>query len=390
MNRKLLTALIAVVLGFVVGLILAFIFGFSNHGNTLTYFPNQIIVPMVRSFTGIDLSGNFPFTPRLIGEFIVASIPLILTGLSVAFAFKTGLFNIGAEGQLIVGGIAAALAGIYLDLPPIIHPIVVLIIAALAGFLYGFIPGFLKAKFNVHEVVTCIMLNYTAMFLNNMIFRGLPGFANERTPDIRPSASLASPFLSGLTGGSRLNWSILLVVVACLFFWFIIEKTTFGYNLKAIGFNKEAARYAGMKVNKGIMLSMGISGAFAALGGATLVMGLFGAGRILTFFENYGFNGIAVSLVGLNNAVGVILSGALFGMLQVSQPLIQGNGVPREIASIISALIIFFIAIPTLYDKYIDKYLDKRKDKQNKKDDNDKEVVIDKTGLLPSDSGGEA
>jgi len=388
MNRKLLTALIAVFLGFIVGLIIAFIFGFSSPGSG-TYTPDQVIVPMFRSFTGIDLSGNMPFTPRLIGEFIVASIPLILTGLSVAFAFKTGLFNIGAEGQLMVGGIAAALGGIYLDLPPVIHPIVVLILAAAAGFVWGFIPGLLKAKFNVHEVVTCIMLNYIAMFLNNMIFRALPGFANERTPSIRATASLASDFLARITGGSRLNWSFLIVIVACLFFWFVIEKTTFGYNLKAIGFNKEAARYSGMKVNKGIMLSMGISGAFAALGGATLVLGLFGAGRILNFFENYGFNGIAVSLVGLNSAVGVILSGMLFGMLQVSQPLIQGNGVPREIASIISALIIFFIAIPTLYDKYLDKWLSKRKAKKDD-DSNNKEVVIDKTGLLPNDEGGQA
>lgn len=365
MNKKLLTALVAVALGFIVGIVFAMILGIKfENGSLTTYTPDKILGPMIRSFTGIDISGRAPFSTRFFGEFIVASVPLVLTGLSVAFAFKTGLFNIGSEGQLLMGSIAACLGGIYLNLPPIIHPIVCIILAAAAGFLWGFIPGILKAKFNVHEVVTCIMLNYVAMYFANFVYRAIPGFADERTPHIKPSASMQSEFLSNLTNGSRLNWTILIVLVACLVFWFVIEKTTFGYRLKAIGHNKEAARYAGMKVNQGIVLSMGISGAFAALAGAALVLGLFGYGRVLNTFENYGYNGIAVALVGLNSAVGNVFAGGLFGMLQVSQPIMQSVGIPKDIAVIISALIIFFCAIPAAYEKYIEKYLKKRKEKK--------------------------
>ncbi|WP_423364146.1 ABC transporter permease [Mycoplasma sp. P36-A1] len=369
MNKKLLTAIIAVLLGFIVGMVFSMILGIKfQNGTITTYTPDTILVPMIRSFTGFDISGHNAFSARYIGEFIVAAVPLILTGLSVAFAFKTGLFNIGAEGQVLVGSIAATLAGIYLDLPPIIHPIVCFLAAIIAGFIFGFIPGLLKAKFNVHEVVTCIMLNYVGMYLANMIFKALPGYANDKTPAIRDSAKISSDFLSQITQGSRLNWSILVVLVACLVFWFIIEKTTFGYRLKAIGHNKDAAKYAGMKVDSGIMMSMGISGAFAALAGACLVLGLFGYGRVLNSFENYGYNGIAVSLVGLNSAIGTVFSGGLFAMLQVSQPLMQSAGIPKDIAVIISALIIFFCAIPALYEKYIDRYEEKHKEKKLKKE----------------------
>ncbi|MEG0366333.1 MAG: ABC transporter permease [Coprobacillus sp.] len=377
MNKNLITGIVAVVLGFVVGIVLAMILGITFENGFDTYWPHEILAPMLKSFTGFDITGQEPFRVHYIGEFIVSSVPLILTGLSVAFAFKTGLFNIGAEGQLMIGALVATLCGIYLDLPPVIHPIVCVVLAAFAGFLYGFIPGFLKAKFNVHEVVTCIMLNYTAMYFANMIYRGIPGFHDEKTPMVKESASLSSKFLSGLTDGSRLNWSILLVVISAIAFWFIINKTTFGYRLKAIGNNKEAARYAGMNVNQGIMFSMGISGVFAALAGATLVLGVFGHGRTLSAFENYGYNGIAVALVGANTAIGVIFSGGLFGILAVAQPIMQSGGIPKDIAVIISALIILFCAIPALYNVYIDKWLDKRAEKKKRKQ-----------GLEKKDSGG--
>jgi len=367
MNKKIISAIVAVVLGFSVGLIIAMILGIEVDGGFRTYMPTDILAAMLKSFTGFDITGREAFSSRYFGEFVVASVPLILTGLSVAFAFKTGLFNIGAEGQLMMGTLAATLCGIFLDLPPIIHPIVCIIAAAAAGFAFGIIPGYLKARFNVHEVVTCIMLNYVALYFANMIYQMVPGYSQNKTPPIKETASLRSDFLSSITGGSRMNWSIILVFVSVIAFWFIINKTTFGYQLKAIGNNKHAAKYAGMKVNRGIVYSMGISGLFAGLAGATLVLGIFGVGRYLGGFEEYGYTGIAVALVGATNAIGVFFAGGLFGVLQVAQPLMQASGIPRDIAVIISALIIFFCAVPLLYDKYIDKWLKKRQQKKDAK-----------------------
>lgn len=374
MNKKVISAFVAVILGFAAGIILAMILGIKTENGLTTYMPQDILAPMLKSFTGFDITGSEPFSVRYIGEFIVSSTPLIFTGLSVAFAFKTGLFNIGAEGQVMMGSLAATLGGVYLDLPPVLHAIVCIIMAGIAGFLTGFVPGYLKAKFNVHEVVTCIMMNYTVMHFANLIFRGMPDFHDERTGPVKESALIQSKFLSNITDGSRLNWSILLVLVSVVVYWFIINKTTFGYRLKAIGNNQEAARYSGMNVKQGVMLSMGISGMFAAFAGATLVLGIFGYGRTLNGFENYGMNGIAVALVGANHALGIVFAGGLFGILSVAQPIMQSGGIPKDIAVIISALIILFCAIPALYDKYIDRYLDHRAEKKRRKHENLKKV----------------
>lgn len=370
MNKQFLSGLFAIIIGFVVGLVFAMLLGIKfDNGGITTYMPQDILVPMIKSFTGVDLSGRESFNLRYVGEFIVAAMPLILTGLSVAFAFKTGLFNIGAEGQVMAGSLTAVMLGLYLDLPPIIHPIVCLIGAALAGFVVAFVPGFLKARFNVHEVVTCIMMNYIVLYFCNWAYRATPGFALEKTPEVRETALLSSQLLSQMTNGSRLNWSILVVALGLVAYWFIVNKTTLGYRLKAIGHNRDAAEYAGMNVSRGIITSMGISGLFAGLAGACIVLGVFGYGRTLTSFENYGYEGIAVALVGANSAIGILFSGALFAVLETSQPLIQASGVPREIAVIISALIIIFCAVPMLYKKYVDLFSDKIEQRKQKRYD---------------------
>jgi simple sugar transport system permease protein len=150
------------------------------------------------------------------------------------------------------------------------------------------------------------------------------------------------------------------VALAVVVFWFVIEKTTFGYRLRAVGFNKEAARYAGMKVERNIILSMMISGAFAALGGAVITLGTFNFGRVLPSFEGYGMDGIAVALVGGNAAVGVFLSGLLFGMLKAAQPLMQSQGIPKDISSIIQASIVLFVAMRLGIEALLDLTVRKR------------------------------
>jgi len=279
-----------------------------------------------------------------IGNTIRQITPYILAGLAVAFAFRTGLFNIGVEGQLILGWLAAAWVGSAFDLPKIIHLPLALLAAAAAGAFWAFIAGFLKAKFKVHEVIATIMLNYTALYIANAVIKNLSdgGFKTER---VHESASLRSPFLRELTDNSSLHYGIIVALLMVIVMWFILEKTTRGYELKAVGFNKHAADYAGMSVNKNIILAMTISGMFAGLGGAMEALGTFGNASIKPGFTGIGFDGIAVALLGANTPLGVVFGASLFGSLKygaLNMP--NAAGIPEEIVSIIIALIIFFVA----------------------------------------------
>ncbi|MGM9924069.1 MAG: ABC transporter permease [Bacillus sp. (in: firmicutes)] len=280
-----------------------------------------------------------------IGETIRQAAPLILAGLAVAFAFKTGLFNIGVEGQLIVGWLAAVWVGTAFDLPKVIHLPLAVIAAAAAGALWAFIPGILKAKLRVHEVIVSIMLNYTALYVTNYIIFNVLTDNADTTEKIAETASLRSPFLSGLTDHSRLHWGIVIAIIGSIFMWFVLEKTKTGYELKAVGFNQEASRYAGMNVSKNIVLSMVISGALAGLAGAMEGLGTYEYTSIKAGFTGVGFDGIAVALLGGNAALGVVLAGTLFGALKMgalNMPFVAG--VPNELVDIVIALIIFFVA----------------------------------------------
>lgn len=335
-SRKVLVPLVAVALGFVLGSLVILITGRS---------PLLMFNAIIQGITGFNImSGSF--NPRHIGELVVQSMPIILTGLCVGFAFRTGLFNIGAEGQLMMGALAATAVALTVRAPAAIHVPLILLAGMAAGGLWGAIPGYLKARFNVHEVVVTIMLNYTALHVNNYTILNVFGSVDRvKTADFPASALLRSPFLASITNGSRLNWGFIPVVLAVLAFWFILEKTSFGYSLRAVGFNKDAAKYAGMKVERNVVLSMIIAGAFAGLAGAVITTGTFSFGRALPAAEGYGFDGIAVALVGMNQAPGILLAGLLFGVLKSAGPLMQSAGIPREIGGIIQASIVMFVAM---------------------------------------------
>ncbi len=339
-NHKALIPVIAVLLGFSLGMLIMV----ATKEN-----PVDIIKALIRAVFGIDLNRGISdrgfFNPRYVGEYFVYSMPIILTGLSVAFAFRTGLFNIGAEGQLMAGSFAAIFVGLYFNAPAIILLPAVVASGIIAGALWGFVPGLLKAKFNVHEVVVCIMMNYTALYTTNYFLRNLKGSDNAKTAVLPEAATLHSDFLSELTNKSRLHWGFILVIIAVFIFWYVIEKTTFGYELRAVGFNKNASKYAGMKVNRNIIFSMMISGAFAGLAGTIIAIGTFDYGRILPAFENYGFDGIAVALVGGVTGLGSLFAGLLMGALKAAQPIMQTMGIPRDIAIIIISSIILFVAM---------------------------------------------
>lgn len=339
-NLKKFGPLIAVFLGFLIASVILLITGRN---------PISMFQALFRA-VGFTSTG---FNTFFFGEFLVIASIITLTGLSVGFAFRAGLFNIGAEGQLMMGSLGAFVVALsYPETwPTVLHMPAAVLAAALFGALWGAIPGALKAFFKVHEVVVTIMLNYIAFNLNNMVVR-MPFFAGSHLQITRPipdTALLHSDFLAGLTtyhgNVSRLNQGLYIMIFCTIIYWFVIEKTSFGYRIKTIGNNSNAARYAGMRVKSGMISSMAISGALAGLAGAILVLGVFGAGRGLAAMEMYGFDGIAVALVGGGSALGIFISGLLFAVLKVAQPMMQVNGIPQEIATIIAATIVFFIAI---------------------------------------------
>ncbi|ADC50031.1 ABC-type uncharacterized transport system, permease component [Alkalihalophilus pseudofirmus OF4] len=321
-------------------------------------------VPLIAVFLGIFIgaiimlvSGYNPITgysalirgifsdTYYLGETIRMMTPLILAGLAVAFAFRTGLLNIGVEGQLIVGWLASVYVGIAFDLPAVLHLPMAILAGALAGALWGFIPGLLKAKFQVHEVIVTIMMNYIALYTANAIIRSYLLVPGERTESINQSASLSSPFLQSLTDFSRLHWGFVVAILACVIMWFILWRTTKGYELRAVGLNQHASQYAGMNVQRNIILSMLISGGFAGVAGAMEGLGTYGYMSILSGFSGLGFDGIAVALLGANTAIGVVLASFLFGGLKIGALNMQSQaGVPTELVEIVIALIIFFVA----------------------------------------------
>ncbi|MDF2958740.1 MAG: branched-chain amino acid transporter permease [Paenibacillus sp.] len=293
-----------------------------------------------------SLVGKVFGSPYNIGETIREITPLILTGLSVAFAFRTGLFNIGAEGQFIMGATGAAIIGIKLDLPAIIHAPLAILAGALLGGLWGGIAGYLKAKRGVNEVITTIMLNWIALFLSNYIvnrFLLQPG--QQRSYMIHDSASISIGWLSELLGNARMHGGTFIALLGSLVFYVLLWKMKQGYELRAVGHNPQAAQYAGMNVNRNIVKAMVAGGIFAGLAGVTDTLGVFHYQVVAAGSAGYGFDGVAVALLGGNHPVGVILAAMLFGMLSYgSSGMSFGADVPPEIIRVVIASVIFFVA----------------------------------------------
>ena len=310
--------------------------------------------------TGFDLRRG-TWNARYTGEWLVVSMPLILCGLSMGFSARAGLFNIGAEGQYIAGLTAAqiiAQAGFFpafFDKAPFLQLTAALLCAIAAGALWGAVAGFLKARFNVSEVVATIMMNYIALFLHRLITMRIPGSNTFRTPDFSSSAALSNPMLESLTNLSRLNNGLWLTIIALIAYSLIMEKSTLGFSLRAAGYNKDAAFYAGIRVKTNITVAMAISGAFAGLAGAIVILGMFKHGRVLTAFEGYGFDGIAVALAGNCSALGMAVMGLFFGMLKSAEPLMQSRQIPGVIVTIIIGLVVIFISLRPALVKFLKK-----------------------------------
>ena len=338
-NSDGLVSVAVVLLGFFVGTLLIVSVGRNPAGMY------SAILQNISGFSVNPRTGAWVWNPRYIGEWLVSSMPLVLCGLSMGFAARTGLFNIGAEGQYVAGLTAAQFAAIYFPQISALHWIMAVTAAVAAGALWGGVVGYLKARFSVSEVVATIMMNYIALYLSRYLTLQIPGTNTYRTPDFPETARLTSRIMEVISNNSRLNNGIFLTIAAIVFYWVIMEKTRLGYSLRATGFNKEAARYGGIGVNANITTAMAISGAFAGLAGAIVSLGSFSYGRVLAVQDGYGFDGIAVALVGNSAAWGIAAAGLLFGMLRSAQPLMQSRQIPKEITVIIMGLIVVFISL---------------------------------------------
>ncbi len=340
-DNKLLFTLVSILLGLLVGAIVLLISGYN---------PLEAYKALVE--------GVFK-TPRHIGWAIVTSTPIILTGLGVCFAFKTGLFNMGAEGQFIIGSVVGFLVGYALPLPPVLHPIVAILLAMLAGALYGALAGFVKSKFGIHEVISTIMLNWVAFYFSNFIANAyikpnsMASFDVLDTAKItmisKKAAKTMGPFFSKFFR-APIHWGTVLAIIAVIIVWYILNKTVLGYELKAVGLNREASEYGGINAGKKIVQSMAISGAICGLAGATQVLGFTYSLSVTSAMANYGFDGLAVSLLASNNPIGVIFSGLFFGSLTYAGNNLQRVlGVPSELISVIIGTIILFTAVPLVF-----------------------------------------
>ena len=308
--------------------------------------------------------------PKFIAWTLLKAQPILLTGLAVAFAFRTGLFNIGAEGQFIIGMTAAAIAGYLFRLPPVIHPIVCMMVGMTAAAIYGGFVGVLKARFGVHEVISSIMLNWIALYLHNevVIMKTFSQEINKSYP-IRPTASLlileewkksdaGREWLAGIPWlkdvmGTPINWGLPLALAAVFAVWFILTKTRLGFELRAVGAGRGTAEHSGIPIGRCVTFAMAISGALAGAAGSMQVLGITAPARLtnLAAMEGYGFDGIAVALMGNTSPIGCLFSALFFAVLKYggSKVNMEPAYAPPEVVQIMIGVIMLCVAAPRVF-----------------------------------------
>ena len=305
---------------------------------------------IVRSF--IALANGSLGSMSAVSETLTSSIPLVLSGLGIGLAFRAGLFNIGAEGQIIIGGLAAVIAGFAITgLPVYIHLPLVLAIGALAGALYAALAGFLRAATGAHEVISTIMLNLIAFRLLDYVLRQ-PSVQKEGRSDPISKAVLDSAelprLLSFLDPNLRVHAGLAIMLVSVVVIYWLLYRSKLGFAFRVSGENPDAAKYAGIRAGLTILLAMGVAGALAGLAGATQITGVLGRASP-GFSAGIGFDAIAVALLGRSHPLGILLAGLLFGALEAGGRQMQVDaGVSLDLIGIVQALIIVFVAAPLL------------------------------------------
>jgi len=305
------------------------------------------------TFEGIRAAFTAPFvgsvgSPRALSETLFAATPLILAGLAVAVGFQAGLFNIGVNGQMMIGGMAGLWVGFTLDLPAIVLLPLALAAAIIGGAFWAGIAGLLKAKTGAHEVITTIMLNFIALFLVDYLLKTSLFQQPGRNDPISQAANAAATFPK-LIGDYRVNIGFLVALGAVAVIWWLMYRTTMGFEFRAVGFNPDGGRYAGMNVARVYVTVMAVSGALAGIAGANQILGLEPYRGISNFSGSIGFDAIALALLGRSHPVGVLFAGLLFGALKAGGREMQGAaGVPIDLVLVLQALIIVMIAAPEL------------------------------------------
>ncbi|WP_297277217.1 ABC transporter permease [uncultured Brachyspira sp.] len=334
------SSFLAIVIGLLLGLIILLI------SNVHDAFPAFMTI----------LSGGFSGGTRGMGQVIYTATPLILTGLSVGFAFKNGLFNIGAPGQFIVGAYAAVLVAVKCTfLPPAIHWLAALLVSFIAGGLWAYLTGFLKAHFNVNEVISSIMMNYIGMYLvNYLVTLTVYDMLKNQSQNIPESAIIPVMGLNMIFKGSNANGGFIIAVISVIIMYIILSKTTFGFELKACGFNKDAGKYAGINEKRNIILSMVIAGALAGLGGGLLYLSTMGKHiEVVDILAEEGFMGIPIALLGLSHPIGILIAGLFIAHITVGGFYMQIYDFTPEVIEMIISAIIYFSAFALLFKSIV-------------------------------------
>lgn len=296
---------------------------------------------------------------------ILNATPLIFTGLSIAFAFQAGLFNIGAEGQYYVGAMAATFLGLYLNLPPLLTILLIIVIGGSLSAAWNFVPALLKVKTGAHEVITTMMLAHTARYLSPVFIRAFGGDPASSRHAYVTDAILENSWLPSFKGfipsaNYRLSIGILLGIIFALIVYYILYKTRMGFEIRAVGQNRDAARTQGISVGKNIFRALLGAGALAGMAGVVQVLGLDHK-LFLNLEGGYGWNGIAVALLASNNPIGVIFTALLWGVLDAGgQYMVRVTETPNSIVEIIKGIILFLIVARYIYT-YLGNRIKKRR-----------------------------
>jgi simple sugar transport system permease protein len=289
------------------------------------------------------IQGFYPLS-----ETIVAASPLILTGLSVALAFKAGLFNIGAQGQFIAGAIGASFVGFHFEMPIVIHSIAAIAAALLCAGLYGGFVGLLKAKTGAHEVIVTIMLNYVAGYFLLWILSTTPFLRPGRQDPLAPEVQMSSRLPRLFGPDLRANLGFIIALLAAGVVWWLLNRSTWGFKFRAVGANAAAAKAAGISVGRSTTTVMFIAGALAGLGGAVQILGSEPA-LTAGVGGSFGFDAITVALLGRGTPIGTVFAALLFGALRAGGLTMQASTeTPLDLVLVIQALVVLFIAAPTL------------------------------------------
>jgi len=355
-----ISSIFAIIIGLFVGLIVLLL---SNYRQAIPGFYTI-------------LTGSLTHGMKGVGQVFYYATPIILTGLSVGFAFKTGLFNIGASGQFIVGAFGAVYVGILFKGLGSVHWIIAVLASVLFGAIWGSIPGILKAYFNVNEVIASIMMNYIGMYAVNWTVKGYkPLFNNLRneSKNVAVTAEIPKMGMDRIFPDSSVNGGFLIAILVVIIIYIVLHKTAFGYELKAVGYNRNASKYAGINERKSIILSMTIAGAVSGLAGGLLY--LAGTGKhieIVDVLAAEGFNGISVALLGVCHPFGILFAGIFIAFLTAGGFYLQLFEFSTEIIDIIIAVIIYFSAFALIVKTMISKFNQNKENKTSPKVDGSK------------------